>query len=82
MGYPNEGEKEFEELCEFIKEVEFDRIGTFTYSVEDNTPSFILGDQVPGKEKLRRKDILMEIQKDISFKKNKEFINKIIKCAC
>lgn len=75
VGYPNEGEKEFEELCEFIKEVEFDRIGTFTYSVEDNTPSFILGDQVPEKEKLRRKDILMEIQKDISFKKNKEFIN-------
>ena len=76
VGYPNEGEKEFEELCEFIREVEFDRIGTFTYSVEDNTPSFILGDQLPGKEKLRRKDILMEIQKDISFKKNKEFINK------
>ena len=75
VGYPNEGEKEFEELCEFVKEVEFDRIGTFTYSVEDNTPSFILGDQVPEKEKLRRKEILMEIQKDISFKKNKEFIN-------
>ena len=75
VGYPNEGEKEFEELCEFVKETEFDRIGTFTYSVEDNTPSFILGDQVPEKEKLRRKEILMEIQKDISFKKNKEFIN-------
>jgi ribosomal protein S12 methylthiotransferase len=75
VGYPNEGQKEFEELCEFVSEIEFDRIGTFTYSVEDNTPSFILGDKVSEKEKLRRKDIIMEIQKDISFKKNKEFID-------
>jgi ribosomal protein S12 methylthiotransferase len=75
VGYPNEGEKEFEELCEFVREMEFDRIGTFTYSIEDNTPSFILGDQVPEKEKLRRRDVIMEIQKDISFKKNKGFIN-------
>ena len=76
VGYPNESNKEFEELCEFVKEIEFDRIGTFTYSVEDNTPSFILGDMVPEKEKLRRKDIIMEIQKDISFMKNKEFIDR------
>ncbi len=76
VGYPNEGEKEFEELCEFVKEVEFDRIGTFTFSVEDNTSSYILGDPVPENLKLKRKDILMEIQKDISFKKNKSFINR------
>ncbi len=74
VGYPNETEKEFEELCNFIKEVEFDRVGTFTFSVEENTSSFILGDPVPEKEKNLRKETLMEIQKDISLKKNKEFI--------
>lgn len=76
VGYPNEGEKEFDELCEFIKEIEFDRVGAFTFSVEDNTSSFILGDPVPEKIKLERKERLMEIQKDISFKKNENFINK------
>ena len=76
VGYPNEGEKEFNELCEFVKEIEFDRIGTFTFSVEDNTTSYILGDPVPEEIKLDRRDRLMEIQKDISFNKNKSFINR------
>ena len=78
-GYPNEGEKEFLELCDFIKEVEFDRIGTFTFSVEDNTPSFVLGDPVAEEIKNERKDRLMEIQKDISNKINQSFIGKKLK---
>ncbi len=76
VGYPNEGEKEFQELCDFIKEIEFDRIGTFTFSKEENTSSFILGDPVPEKIKLERKEILMEIQKDISLKINENFIGQ------
>ena len=76
VGYPNETEKDFKELCDFIREIKFDRLGTFTYSVEENTPSFILGDPVPEKEKERRKNILMEIQKDISLKKNESFVGK------
>ena len=79
VGYPNETEKDFEELCDFIREIEFDRIGTFTFSVEENTSSFILGDPVPEEEKERRKDILMEIQKDISLKKNESFVGKKLK---
>jgi ribosomal protein S12 methylthiotransferase len=79
VGYPNEGEKEFEELCEFVKETEFDRIGTFTFSKEENTSSFILGDPVPEKVKLQRKDILMEIQKEISTRINERFIGKKLK---
>jgi ribosomal protein S12 methylthiotransferase len=75
-GYPNEGEKEFQELCNFIKEIEFDRIGTFTFSKEENTSSFILGDPVPEKIKLERKEILMEIQKEISSKINENFIGQ------
>jgi ribosomal protein S12 methylthiotransferase len=73
VGYPNEGEDEFRELCEFVKETEFDRIGTFTFSMEENTSSFILGDPVPEKVKQERKNTLMEIQKEISLKINEKF---------
>ncbi len=79
VGYPNETEKEFEELCEFVREIKFDRIGTFTFSVEDNTSSFILGDPVAKNIKERRKDFLMEIQKEISHKNNSEFVGKKLK---
>ncbi len=67
------------ELCDFIREIKFDRIGTFTFSVEENTPSFILGDPVSEEEKERRKNILMEIQKDISLEKNESFVGKKLK---
>jgi ribosomal protein S12 methylthiotransferase len=79
VGYPNETEKEFEELCSFVKEFEFDRVGTFTFSMEENTSSFILGDPVPDEVKLERKDILMEIQKEISSSKNESMVNKELK---
>lgn len=79
VGYPNETEKDFDELCEFIKEAEFDRVGTFTFSVEENTSSFILGDPILEDEKERRRNALMEIQKDISYQKNKSFLGKKLK---
>ena len=79
VGYPNETEKEFAELCDFVREMEFDRIGVFCYSVEENTPSFILADPIPGEIKEERRATLMEIQKDISFKKNREFIGRKLK---
>jgi len=79
VGYPNETEKDFDELCEFIREIKFDRIGAFTFSVEENTSSFILGDPVPEEEKERRKNTLMEIQKDISLKINEKFVGKTLK---
>jgi ribosomal protein S12 methylthiotransferase len=79
VGYPNETEKEFEELCEFVKETKFDRVGTFTFSVENNTASYILRNTVSQKIKEERKDILMEIQKGISSKKNSEFVGKKMK---
>jgi ribosomal protein S12 methylthiotransferase len=79
VGYPNETAKDFNELCDFIREVKFDRIGTFTFSVEENTASFILGDPVPEEEKERRKNVLMEIQKEISLEKNESFVGKQLK---
>ena len=79
IGYPNETEKDFNELKEFIKDIEFDRIGVFDYSVEENTPSFILGDKVSEIIKEERKTELMEIQKEISFLKNQSLIGKVVK---
>lgn len=79
VGYPNETEKEFKELCDFVQETKFDRIGTFTFSVEENTTSFILGNPVPEEEKLERKEILMEMQKEISLNNNENFVGRKLK---
>jgi len=76
VGYPAEKEKDFAELCEFVRETKFDRLGAFTYSKEESTSSFILGDPVSEGEKRRRLGVLMEIQKEISAEKNKELSGK------
>ncbi len=79
IGYPGETDKEFNQLCDFVREIEFDRIGTFTYSVEENTASYILGDPVSHNVKKERQKILMEIQNGISEKKNSSLIGKKMK---
>lgn len=79
VGYPNETEKEFQELCEFVKDIEFDKMGVFNYSIEETTPSYILGDAFSEKEKERRKDTLMKIQQEISLKKNEKMVGKKIR---
>lgn len=79
VGYPNENEKDFQQLVDFVKEIKFDRVGTFTFSVEENTSSFILGDPISKQEKERRKEILMEVQSQISLEKNQSFLGKTLK---
>jgi ribosomal protein S12 methylthiotransferase len=79
VGYPNETEKEFNELLDFIEQIQFDRIGAFTYSVEEKTPAFILGDPVSEEEKEDRKMRLMEFQSQISLRKNQAMIGKKLK---
>ena len=76
VGYPNETEKEFQELYDFIKEIEFDRMGVFNYSIEETTSSFILGDPFSTNEKERRKDILMNLQQKISLAKNEKLVGR------
>lgn len=79
VGYPAETEIEFNELCDFIKSTKFDRVGVFNYSIEENTPAFLLGDLISEEEKENRRNILMEIQKDISLNNNQNLIGKKIK---
>ena len=79
LGYPNETEEDFRELCDFIKEYEFDRIGVFPYSQEENTPSFDLGDPIDNETKERRIAELMELQKDISQARNEALVGKTMR---
>ncbi len=78
-GYPGETEEDFQELYDFVKEKEFDRVGVFTYSHEENSPAYQLIDDVPEEIKNERRNKLMELQMDISLKKNSEKIGEKIK---
>ena len=79
VGYPGETEKEFKELCDFVDEFKFEKMGTFTYSMEENTVSYALGDPVPTEIKRERQNRLMEIQREISTRKNAEMVGKKLK---
>ena len=79
VGYPGETDKEFQELCNFVEEIKFDKMGTFTYSQEENTGSHSLGDPVPDEIKKVRQSRLMEIQREISAERNAELIGRKLK---
>ncbi len=76
VGFPGEGKKEFDHLKRFVQEAQFDYLGIFTYSKEENTSSFSFGDTIKESVKNRRRDKIMEIQADISFHKNERYINQ------
>ena len=79
VGYPGETDKEFNELCDFVEEFKFERMGTFTYSQEENTGSYDLDDPVPDEVKKQRQSRLMEIQREISVEKNSQLIGSELK---
>lgn len=77
VGFPGETEEDFEELCDFVQRVRFDRLGAFAYSEEEGTPSALhLTDDVPEEVKEERVDRLMKIQKRISLALNGERVGK------
>lgn len=80
VGYPGETDEEFEDLCNFVKKMKFDKVGVFTYSREKNTYAYSLKPQIKQSVKNKRKKILMEIQKEISLNVNKCYIGKTIPC--
>ncbi len=76
VGFPGEGVKEFEDLEKFIQEARFDHLGVFTYSKEEGTDCFDLGDSVKKSLKKKRRDKIMAIQSEISFENNKKYLNQ------
>lgn len=75
-GFPGETEKEFNELCDFLSDIQFDRLGVFTYSREEGTPAYNMDNQIDDEVKIKRKDIIFDMQRNISEKKCKDFIGK------
>jgi ribosomal protein S12 methylthiotransferase len=75
-GFPGETEQEFEELCDFVREAQFDWLGVFRYSDEEGTPAFQLGGKVAPREIERRRRQLMKIQKQISRRKRKAAVGR------
>ncbi len=73
-GYPGETDEEFQELYDWVKHVEFDRVGVFTYSPEEGTHAATLEDDVPEEVKHARRNALMELQQEISLKKNQAWV--------
>jgi ribosomal protein S12 methylthiotransferase len=76
VGFPSESEEDFRGLVDFIEEVRFERLGIFTFSKEEGTPSAKLKEQVPEKLKKRRLDEIMSRQAAISLEKNRELVGK------
>jgi len=79
VGFPGEGESEFQELLEYMEEVKFDRLGLFTYSQEEGSAAYHLPDQVPEEIKNERYGRGMEMQQKISVQHNKMQMNRKLK---
>jgi len=77
VGFPGEQEEDFQDLCDFVSEVEFDRLGVFTYSREEGTPAAKFKSQVPKRIKEERYRKVMAIQKEIALRKNHERLGKV-----
>jgi ribosomal protein S12 methylthiotransferase len=76
-GFPAETKEEFEVLKSFVKEMEFDRLGVFCYSQEEDTPAAEMPDQIPQEVKEARRDEVMQLQQEIVFEKNNSRIGQI-----
>ena len=81
-GFPGETEAQFEELCEFVKAVEFDRLGCFAYSAEENTRAAAMEGQLDEETKARRAEIVMEIQTGIMARKQAEKVGQTLRVLC
>ena len=78
VGFPGETEEDFEELCDFVHETRFDKLGVFTYSREEGTPAYDLPDQIDEQVKMDRMDIIMRDQMEINESLNAEKLGKTV----
>ncbi len=79
VGFPGETEEQFQELCDFVEQMEFERMGAFAYSREEGTPAAKMPRQVSAKIKKERLNKLMKLQQSISKKKNQQKIGTVLK---
>jgi len=80
-GFPTETKEQFEELAEFVKETQFDRLGCFPYSEEEGTKAALMTPQVDEEERQHRADIIMEMQNVISEQKNNKMLGKVVEAV-
>ncbi len=78
VGFPGETEAQFQHLLEFVQRHEFDHVGVFTFSAEEGTPAFDLGDRIPEEVMQARRDAIMSVQQEISLKKNQMEVGKVV----
>ncbi len=78
VGYPGETEEEFAGLLDFVRAIEFDKVGAFLFSPEPGTPSALLDNQVPDAVKQERYDRLMQVQQPISLRKNQAQVGRLL----
>ena len=79
-GFPGESEEEFEALCDFVKEMRFDRLGVFAYSPEEGTAAAQMPDQIADEVKEERRDKIMALQQDIVFEQAEGLKGRILEC--
>jgi ribosomal protein S12 methylthiotransferase len=79
VGYPDETEERFQELKQWVQDTEFDRLGVFTYSHEENTSAHVLEDDIPDEVKKARQEEIMDLQTHISWGLNQKKIGKTFK---
>ena len=77
-GFPGETQKQHEELMEFVDEMEFERLGVFAYSPEENTPAASMPDQIPEEIKEERRDAILELQQEIAFDKAADMVGRTL----
>lgn len=77
-GFPGETKEDHEILMEFVDEMEFERLGVFAYSAEEDTPAASFPDQVPQEVKEERRDAIMELQQEIAFEKSENMTGRIL----
>lgn len=78
VGYPGETDQSFDELYHFVRDFRFDRLGVFSYSPEEGTSAYALGDPVPAAVKEERLEAIMELQSGISLEKNQARIGQVM----
>lgn len=79
VGFPGETDEQFENLCEFVKDIKFDKMGCFTFSPEEDTPAFDMKNQIDEDVKKRRQEVLMNAQFFITEASNKGRVGNVYK---